>query len=76
MAGLDVFDSRQEEVRRLYWSDPQFRELWDDLRDAEAARLRFETQEFRDAARADEFRHLRDELAEEIKCYVARRDGA
>ncbi len=74
MAGLDAFDSRQEVVRRLYWRDPRFRELWDDLRDAEGAMLRFQTAELRNAARAEEFRQLRDELAEEVECYIARRD--
>ena len=78
MAGLyalvlgERFPARELEVRRLYARDEEFRCACEDYEEAMKALQHWECIE-RNAARADEYRQLADEIAAEI---AARLDAA
>jgi hypothetical protein len=54
-----------DRVRRLFWRDPEFREVCEDYRDALEAMRRLEPPHPPDPARAEEYRELTAELLEE-----------
>jgi hypothetical protein len=59
---------RADQIRRLFWHDPEFRAVCEDYRDALAAAAKFELTCPANPGRAEEYRQLAaDLLAEAVK---------
>jgi hypothetical protein len=60
------FPKRELEIRRQYARDPKFEEICEDYGDALVALQRWEGAGPAGAAKADDYRRIRDELEAEI----------
>ena len=52
-------------IRRLFWRDPDFRDICEDYRDCLDARSRFQSADPPDLVKAEEYRELAEELLAE-----------
>jgi hypothetical protein len=65
-----------DQVRRLFWRDPEFRTVCEDYRDALEAMRRLEPPHPPDPARAEEYRELAAELLAEAAEMLRRSTGS
>ena len=67
--------ARADQIRRLFWRDPEFRTVCEDHRDALAVLARLERTAPADPRQVEEYRALAAELLAEAAALLTKRGG-